>query len=139
MILVDTAGLFEALDASAQRHLEARQVIESSDDALILSPFVLAELDYFLRERIGQDAQLRLLNEVEGGAYELQLFDTNDVSEARTIVEQHAALRVSLTDASIVVLARKLGANRILTFDGHFRALRPGGTGSYFVLLPEDG
>jgi predicted nucleic acid-binding protein len=113
--------------------------LDDNDEPLILSPLILAELDYFLRKRLGQDEQLRLLMEVEAGSYELQLFDTNDVTEARHVIEQHRALRISLADASIVVLARKLGADRVLTFDEHFRTLEPRGSGTYFTVLPADG
>jgi predicted nucleic acid-binding protein len=138
LILIDTDGLYRALDASARDHEDVRNVLESTDEPLILSPFVLAELDYFIRKKLGQEAQLELLSEIEDGAYELQLFDSNDVAEARSIINQNSALGISLADASIVVLARKLRAQRVLTFDGHFRKLQPDGATSFFVLLPSD-
>jgi uncharacterized protein len=138
LIIVDTDGLYRALDASAPHHQGVRNVLESTDDPLILSPFVLAELDYVIRKRLGQHVQLELLFEIESGVYELQLFDSNDIAEARSIVKQQAALGISLADASIVVLARKLRTQHVLTFDGHFRKLQPDGSASFFVLLPAD-
>jgi predicted nucleic acid-binding protein len=138
VILLDTDGLFNGLDASAERHQQVRQFLEQSDDPLILSPFVLAELDYFLRDRLGRYAEDALLSEVATGAYELQLFDNRDVAEAHAIIEQHDRLGISLADASIVVLARRFDVRRVLTFDRHFRALKPAGPGSFFTLVPTD-
>jgi predicted nucleic acid-binding protein len=138
VILVDTNGLYRALDGADPKHQRIREVLEATDEPLILSPFVLAELDYFIESRLGKAAQLALLAEVEAGSYELQLFDENDVTEARAVIDQYAALPISLADASIVVLARKLGIDRVLTCDGHFRTLQPGGPTSFFTLLPDD-
>jgi predicted nucleic acid-binding protein len=138
LILVDTDGLYRALDASDPKHYDVREVLESTDEPLVMSPFVLTELDYFIRKRLGRTVQLDLLSEVEDGAYELQLFDSNDVAEARLIINQYSALGISLADASIVVLARKLRTRTVLTFDNHFRTLQPNGASSFFVLLPED-
>jgi predicted nucleic acid-binding protein len=137
VILVDTAALLEGLDASAPQHEAVRDFLNRSNEPLLLSPLVLAELDYFLRDRIGQSAQVDFLKEVEAGSYELQLFDSGDLTEARSIIEQYASLGISLADASIVVLARRFRVNRVLTFDGHFRTISPA-SGSFFVLLPTD-
>jgi predicted nucleic acid-binding protein len=138
VIILDTAALFDALDASSARHEEARGFLETLDEPLVLSPFVLAELDYFLRARVSGHAALAFLREVESGAFELVSLDEIDIGEARAICESHAALGISLTDASLVVLARRLACIRIFTYDGHFRSLRPGGATTYFELLPAD-
>ncbi|MGH3100077.1 MAG: PIN domain-containing protein, partial [Thermoleophilia bacterium] len=48
MIVLDTSGLLAALDAGQRQHEPARQVLEGDSGPLLLSPFVLAELDYLL-------------------------------------------------------------------------------------------
>lgn len=61
-----------------------------------------------------------------------------DVGLARGVIEQHADLRVSLADASIVVLADRHGASDVLTLDQrHFRVLAI--QGKPFRVLPADG
>jgi predicted nucleic acid-binding protein len=51
---------------------------------------------------------------------------------------QYADLRPGLADLSVVVIAARLRATRILTFDErHFRAIRPL-YGDAFTLLPAD-
>ena len=138
MIVADTSGVFAALDRSQPGHEAARAVVEG-EDVLILSPFVLAELDYLLSTRISASASIELLRDVEAGAYELAPFTSDDVGEASHVVEQYRDLGIGLADASIVVLAGRHETDRVLTLDErHFRALRTLG-GKHFALLPTDG
>lgn len=44
----------------------------------LLSPFVLAELDYLLASRVGPEAQGAALAEVARGAYRLEPFTATD-------------------------------------------------------------
>ena len=92
---------------------------------LLLSPFVLAELDYLLMRHLGPRAQASLLEEVVNGAYQLEPFDASDVGRAREVVERYIDLEIGLADASIVVLAERHAITQVLTLDQrHFRALR---------------
>jgi hypothetical protein len=105
---------------------------------LLLSPFVLAELDYLLSRHVGSDAQIALLDEVARGAYELEPFAPADVAAAREVLKKYANLRIGLADASIVVLADRHRAREVLTLDErHFRALRTRDR-KRFKLLPLD-
>ena len=126
MLLLDTSGLLAAMDADQRFHRAAREVLESASGPLILSPFVLAELDYLLLTRVGREAELALLSEVTRSTYRLEPFSMFDVAEARAVIEQYAGCGdVGLTDASNVVLARRHDARDILTLDErHFRVLR---------------
>jgi uncharacterized protein len=139
MLLLDTSGLLAAMDADQRFHQAARQVLEGASWPLILSPFVLAELDYLLLTRVGREAQLALLSEVTRSTYRLEPFSTFDVAEARAVIEQYAGFGdVGLADASNVVLARRLDARDILTLDErHFRVLR-GPRELPFRVLPAD-
>lgn len=137
MILLDTSGLLAALDSSQRRHAEAAACLVGARQRLLLSPFVLAELDYLLATRVGERARLSLLREVERGAYQLQPFSTEELGEARAVIERHADLAISLADASIVVLGARHGARDVLTLDErHFRVL--GAKKKPFRLLPAD-
>ena len=137
-MLLDTSGLLAAYDRSSRSHESAREVLCGAEDALVLSPFVLAELDYLVRRRIGTGAELALLREVARGAYVLAVFGAEDVADAVEVLERYRNLGVGLADASIVVLASRYKTRRVLTLDErHFRALRPLDGGS-FELLPAD-
>jgi hypothetical protein len=136
LILLDTSGLWSALDAAQRSHAQARASLLAAAPPLLLSPFVLAELDY-LAARVGSSARTSLLAEVESGAYQLEPLSGADVGEALTLIRRHAGLGVSLADASVVVLARRHAVQDLLTLDErHFRTLAV--DGRPFRLLPAD-
>ncbi len=138
MILLDTSGLLAAIDAAQTRHADAMTALRTAAPPWLLSPFVLAELDYLLATRVGQDAEGALLDEVSRGVYRVVEFDADDVAAAERVIGRHAALRIGLADASIVVLAGRYGIRDILTLDErHFRAMR-GPNGRPFRILPAD-
>jgi len=138
LILVDTSAALHLANSTADRHEDVLRVVGQVDGPFLLSPFVLAELDYMLIERHGQEKQLAFLAHVAGGSYELAEFGRHDVKAAMDVMNRYADLRVGLADASIVVLAEKHSTTDVLTFDQrHFRAMRGPG-GRPFRLLPDD-
>jgi uncharacterized protein len=138
VIVLDTSGLLAAIDSSQRFHEAAKETLGRTVGPLILSPFVLAELDYLLARRVGREAELALLQEVAKETYRLAAFSIGDVAEASRIMVQHADLRVSLADASNVVLADRHDTLDVLTLDErHFRTLRGPG-GRPFRILPAD-
>lgn len=139
MIVLDTSGLLAALDAGQRRHRQARAALAADPGPLLLSPFVLAELDHLLLTRVGVKAEAALLREVAAGAYDLVAFDADDVAAAATLVERYQALQVGVADASVAVIAARSKTTRLLTLDErHFRSIRPL-WGEAFTLLPADG
>lgn len=138
MIVLDTGGLYAALDANETLHDRCVTALQASTPPRLLSPFVLAELDYLIGQRVGHDAQLALLDEVVRGAYQLEPFGADDVGRAIQIMERYADQRIGLADASVVVLAQRHRVRDLLcTDERHFRTLR-GPAGKPFRLLPFD-
>jgi predicted nucleic acid-binding protein len=138
MIIVDTSGLLSAIDASQHRHREAVGALRNAEPPWILSPFVLAELDYLLATRVSVDAERALLAEVGRGVYRLETFETADITAAERVIGRYSDLGIGLADASLVVLAARYGIRELLTLDErHFRAVRGPG-GRPFRLLPAD-
>ena len=95
MILLDTSGLLLALDRSEPRPAACAEIIQGADVRRLLSPFVLAELDYLLGSRVGARAQIALLDEVVRGAYRLEPFGPADVVLARKVMARYAVVRTS--------------------------------------------
>lgn len=138
MIVLDTGGLYAALDANESLHGRAVAALTAARPPRLLSPFVLAELDYLIATRVGHDAQMALVDEVTRGAYQLEPFTSEDVGHARRLMDKYADLRIGLADASVVVLAQRHRALDLLSTDErHFRAMRGTG-GKPFRLLPFD-
>jgi uncharacterized protein len=137
VILVDTSGVLAAIDPRQSDHAAAARALTRAQPR-ILSPFVLAELDYLIATHGGQAEELKLLSDVSRGAYQLEAFTAGDVAAAQIVIERYADLRVGLADASIVVLAERHRCHDVLTLDQrHFRVLRGPG-GQPFLLLPHD-
>ncbi len=138
MIILDTSGLLAAIDASQRHHHAAAAALRDADPPWVLSPFVLAELDYLLATRVGESAERALLTEVGREVYQLERFQSEDVAAAERVIAKYATLEIGLADASIVVLAARYGVRDLLTLDErHFRAIR--GPGSRpFRILPAD-
>jgi uncharacterized protein len=138
VIVLDTSGLLAAIDADQRQHRQARAVLDADPGPLLLSPFVLAELDYLVLARVGVDAETALLREVATGAYDLVTLDADDVATAVQLIERYRDLGIGIADASIAVIAAKARTTRLLTLDErHFRSIRPL-WGDAFALLPAD-
>jgi predicted nucleic acid-binding protein len=138
VILLDTSGLLSAIDQSQRHHAACAEALSEAAPPLLLSPFVLAELGYLLGTRVGEEAQIALLEEVGRGVYQLEPFRAQDVLAARDIMRRYSTLSIGLADASIVVLAERHGTRDVLTLDAqHFQTLRVAGS-KRFRMLPED-
>lgn len=138
MIILDTSGLLAAIDASQRHHRAAADVLRRSTEPLLLSPFVLAELDYLLSTRVSGSAAAALLGQVAAGAYRLEPMDAVDVAQAAEVIDRYRDLELGLADASLVVLAARHDVRDILTLDErHFRAVADT-RGRPFRILPAD-
>ena len=138
MILLDTSGLLAALFSDQRQHEECARVLREAPPPRILSPFVLAELDYLIIKYAGVPAEVALLEEIVRGVYELVIFEKFSLDKAREIVERYSDLSIGLADASIAVLADRYDTRDVLTLDErHFRALRPSPR-KRFRILPAD-
>jgi predicted nucleic acid-binding protein len=138
VIVLDTSGLLAAIDSSQRLHSAAATALRSADGPLLLSPFVLAELDYLISTRVSPTAATALLDQVANGAYRLEPMGAEDVARASEIIGRYHDLELGLADASIVVLAERHGTHDVLTLDErHFRAVAGPG-GRPFRVLPAD-
>ena len=136
-MIADTSALLAAFVPDQRMHEACARAVASTRP-LVLSPLVLAELDYLTAQLAGVDAELTLLGELSSGAYELASFGVDDLIRARAVVERYRDLPLGLADASLVVLADRYETDTILTLDErHFRVVRSL-SGNPFRLLPAD-
>ncbi len=125
MIVLDTSGLLAAIDGSQRQHAACAAALARARPPLILSPFVLAELDYLLATEVGGDAESALLREVSRGVFQIESYSAADVAKALEVIEKYRDQDIGLADASIVVLAHRHGTRDVLTLDErNFRSLR---------------
>jgi hypothetical protein len=134
--VADTSGLLALFNRTEPEHEAVRSIVAELDEPLIVSPYVVAEVDYLVAHRVGVEAELAVLSELAGGGYELACLDAAELERASEVVARYRDHAIGVADASIVLLADRYRTRRVLTLDRrHFDVLRPL-SGGRFSLLP---
>jgi predicted nucleic acid-binding protein len=134
-VIVDTSALLAFFDRSEPDHAAVIEALSSTTEPFVISPYVLAELDYLVGTRHGVGAELAVLAELSGGAWDLPAIAADDLAAARRVIERYADREIGVGDASIVVLAGRYGTRTIATLDRrHFDVLRPLDGGRFRIL-----
>jgi predicted nucleic acid-binding protein len=137
-LVVDANALVVQADRGARAHEPVVEVLRGERGRLIVSAFVVQEADYLIQRRMGVDAELLFLRDLEEGTYVVDELSLAELGVARELVERYRDLQIGLADASLVILAAKHGSRRVLTLDErHFRAIEPL-QGGHFTILPAD-
>lgn len=135
-MIVDTSALLAYFDAAEPDHNAVSNVIDRTDDRLVVSPYVIAELDYLVATRVGIDAELAVLREISSGAWDLAGFEASDVTQAIAVVQKYRGQGIGIADASNVILADRYRTRTIVTLDRrHFEVVRPI-RGGRFAIMP---
>jgi uncharacterized protein len=125
-LIIDTSGYLAGMASSHPLRPAIREALAETDQAPVISPLVVAELDYLVLDRAGVKAEIDLLDELAGGAYDLADVDTDDLRAARGVVARYPDLRIGVTDAINMILADRFQTNEVLTLDQrHYRAVTP--------------
>jgi len=137
--IADTSALIAFFNKTDKHHTITQKGIAQAGH-LVVSPCVLAELDYLVSTRQGAPAAGAIVRYIAGrvaaGRWEVP-------GIGQLLLAAHAVLGdypgVGLTDAMNVVLAREFRTDIIATFDQrHFRMIRPLTPHGSFRLLPDD-
>lgn len=134
-MIVDTSALLAFFDTDEPDHAAVSGVLSDAAEPLVVSPYVIAELDYLVATRLGAPDELAAMRELAGGAWDLASMDAADLANACGIIERYADQRIGVADASNVVLADRYRTRTIVTLDlRHFDVLRPAAGGRFTVL-----
>lgn len=132
-VVLDTSAVVALMSEADANHPSARAFFETSDEELVTSPLVLAEMDQILMRVGGRTAADALRKSFERGAYTVRWW-ADALDETLRLAKRSPGL--TLADASLVALAGRARTARILTFDDRFRSLTTP-TGEPFDVLPE--
>lgn len=134
-MIVDTGALLAFFDTDEPDHEAVSEVLGEATD-LVVSPYVVAELDYLVASRLGVSAELAVLRELTSGAWDLPAIDVEELVQACAVIERYADQNIGVADASNVILAERYRTRTIVTLDRrHFDVLRPL-SGGRFRILP---
>jgi predicted nucleic acid-binding protein len=137
-LIADTGAVYGLYDRRDRHHVALRHTIERERGVILIPSAILVEIDYMLRTKLGIEAELDLLGDIQAGAFTLESFTASDLARSRRLIQQYRDLDLGLADAAVIAAAERLHVNRILTVDERdFRAIRAS-DGTSFTLLPAD-
>lgn len=135
-IIADSGAVYGLYDLRDASHARLRATVEKARDVLVLPAPILGEVDYLLRARLGNDALLRFLADIQEGAFAIEQVTLADLRRCSSLIAKYHNLDLGLADASVIAVAERIGTDRILTVDlRDFRVIRSA-HGKPFRLLP---
>jgi predicted nucleic acid-binding protein len=139
-LIIDTSGYLAGTAARYPLSEAIRDILRTAAEPPVVSPLVLAEIDYMVLDKAGVGQELAVIDDLTSGGYEIAEVDVDDVRVARTLAARHRDLKIGMTGALNAVLADRYDTNEILTADQrHFRVVVPlSRKFDSFRLLPAD-
>ena len=136
--LLDTGPLVAYLDASDKSHSRVAARLDAFTGQLVTTSAVITEAMYFLSEvRRGPALLAEFVAESA-----LQVADFSDaaaLAEAARRMEKYGDLPMDYADATLVLLAERLGVFDLLTLDRRGFSVFRSARGKRFTLLLEQG
>lgn len=117
MIIADTGYWVALFNRSDAHHLRALAVSGTIRERLVTTWPVLTETTHLLAARGHADLPARFLERCFAGAVDIFEPDTQARPRMLELMRRYAQLPMDLADASLVVLAERLGHGRILSTD----------------------
>jgi uncharacterized protein len=125
-LILDTGPLLAAMDRSDRDHVACAQLLESTEEELVLPAPILPELDYWFHKGMGPDALTGLLSEVAAGVFRVEELKPTDYERIADLLTQYIDLRVGFVDAAVLAIVERLGEPKLATLDRrHFSIMRP--------------
>ena len=135
LAIVDASALYAAADRDEPNHDRCVEVLGRSDLDLVIPTLIVGEATYLVAARQGATHEAAFLRGLASLAIEPPAVD--DWPKIADLVERYADVGLGAADASIAVLAERLGTDLVITLDRrHFGAIRMP-SGRPFRLLPE--
>ncbi|MEO6350467.1 MAG: PIN domain-containing protein [Candidatus Limnocylindrales bacterium] len=135
LAVVDTGPLYAVADADDDDHARCLGILQRREIELVIPAMVVAEATYLIGSRLGAEAEAVFLDGLS--AFEVEGPTADDWTQLAALVRKYGDFPLGGTDASVAVLADRLGTDLIVTLDRrHFGALRSS-SGHAYRLLPE--
>jgi hypothetical protein len=123
-LILDTSVVFAALDRDDAFHAQARALLESSMEMLVVPSPTLPEIDYLLRQRVGPGAAVAFVDDIVAGAFMVEELAFEDYPRIRELMDRYA--EVGFVDAAILTIAERMDEPKVATLDHrHFAMMRP--------------
>lgn len=134
LAVVDAGPLYAVADTDDEDHEACRAVLARADLRLVVPALVVAEATYFVGPRLGSTAEAAFLRGLE--SVDVEGPSPEDFDRIAELVETYASFPLGGTDASVIALGERIGAQLVVTLDRrHFAAVKPRHCEA-FELLP---
>jgi len=135
LLVVDTSVLLASADNADPDHNACVRVVGGASP-LVTSTLVIAETAYLIGRQLGAAAEAGFFRAVAAGELQVEMITPADARRIAELIELYADLGLGGTDASLIVIAERLGVTRIATLDRrHFGVVRPSHAAA-FELIP---
>lgn len=125
-LVLDSGVGFAALDADDSDHQACARLLNDANETLVIPALTLAEVDYWCHRRLGVRVWLEFLEDLVGGAYNVEHPTQADLERCLELQHTYADLAVGVVDASVPALAERPGEPKVATIDNrHFATMRP--------------
>lgn len=133
LAIVDTGPLYAVADADDSDHSACLEILQRADLELVVPALVVAEATYLIGSRLGSAAESTFLRSLS--TFEVEAPIGDDWAAIAAVVERYADFPLGGTDASVAVLADRLGTDLIVTLDQrHFGVVRSSDDRPYRLL-----
>lgn len=137
MLIVDTGPLVAAASTGDRNHERCVALLAHAPGPLVVPALVIAEVAYFLADRIGPGAEQAFAASLQAGELMVEPVEPVDWARISELLELYSDLELGIVDASVVAACERLGRTKLATLDHrHFAVVRPRHC-SALTLLPE--
>lgn len=136
-LILDTSVLLAILNAEDDNHAACVNLIEDSDESLVIPEPVFVELSLWVRKRIGFSVWKVVCDDVSQGFYRLRPIDETTLTRSVQIDEQYEGLELGFVDSYVIATCEALSENKVATLDRRdFAPVKPEHCDS-LTILPE--
>jgi len=126
MITLDTSAIFALLNRQDPDHKRVKEALMADPGPYLVPAVILAEIAYLAERRLGQEALVALLEDLESGALAMEC-DERDLPHIRELVIRYSDLPLGFADAAVIAVAERY-SGKVLSLDQHFHIVAREGT-----------
>lgn len=109
-----------------RNHERCVELLTNASGPLVVPALVVAEVAYFLADRIGAIAEQAFVASLRKGELVVEPVEPSDWARIEALLVEYSDLDLGTVDASVVTACERLGETSLATLDRrHFSVVRP--------------
>lgn len=116
-LILDTGVSLALLNAQDRYHEACVRLASNTAEVLLVPTATLAELNYWVRKRMGVLAWHAFVEDIEAGSYRLEPVTEADLVRAAELDVQYENLDLGFVDSAVIALCERLDEPKVATID----------------------